>query len=92
MSSTRSPRQALMEKALSVYEDTRGPIPKRLRDFSKLWKWIANEFGIEVPKPNRSVYCNDIIREFIDSNGSLQGYSVKEYWLCPTMEEAVKNQ
>jgi len=87
MNRTYSPREALLIRALQTFEQTRGSPPKKIQTFRGMWKWIAKEFSITLPEPNRSVYCNNLVLKYIQSGGDLKRYRTKEHWLYPKMKD-----
>ena len=90
MSETVSPREALLIRALKTYEETKGHAPKSVKTFRGMWKWIAKEFNISMPEPNRSVYCNNLVLKYVQSGGDLKRYRKQEHWLCPNMKGTQK--
>lgn len=86
-----SPRQKLIKDTLDVFKKKyKKDPPNELYSFRTLWKWISKEYGIEIPKKNRSVYCNHMLKYFIESKGTMKGFSVKEHWLYPQQEAVEK--
>lgn len=85
-----SPRETLLLRAIMTYEDTRGAAPDCIRTFRGMWKWITKEFGIKMPTPNRSVYCNNLVLKYIQSGGDLKRYRRQEHWLYPSMKDTYK--
>ena len=85
-----SPRQALMIRALMIYKETRGPVPDKIKTFRGMWKWIAEEFNITLPVKNRSVYCNNLLKEFVQSKGYIKNHRNREHWLWPEMKDTYK--